>query len=889
MYKTVFNKRESFKFKHFSRKGYSLFACLGREVLVGTLSVATLTYAKADGISVHTEKADSSYASVARTLLLDGVDVTASRAPLAAGRVPRIVTVLDRDAIAAAPAQSVNDLLKYAVGVDVRQRGPIGAQTDISIRGGTSEHIAILLNGINICDPQTGHNAFDLPVDPAEIERIEIVEGPAGRIYGTSSLSGAVNIVTLPAGESGGSVRAEGGSFGYADAGARFSLSSGRWRNQVSGGYARSDGYSRSKSGALNADYTGGRAFYQGSFSDEDLRVDWHAGVSAKGWGSNTFYSTLSDEQYEKTIKYYTAVRAEAKVGWFRFLPSVYWNRFQDRYEFYRGAPDRSPYNYHRTDVFGLNLNSWFDWALGRTAFGAEVRNEDIISTTLGEPLAQPKPVHGTDRRYAVGLNRTNLSLFLEHNVALGRLNVSAGFTAVKNTWSEMPFKVYPGIDASYALTANVKAYASFNMSLRMPSFTELYYSVDGHKADKHLRPEEMTAYEVGLKYVDDAVRATLSAYRHQGRNMIDWIMDTSLGDEASKGYFMWVEPGVCPRYPDGRQDDTHLNVRGARAVARMVADEVSRVLPELGARRVDYDLVVAKDGSGDFFTLREAVAAIPDFGRDTTRVLVCAGLYREKVVIPATKRLVALDGRGQVRVSWDDYASRIGTTGRPLGTSGSATVYFGGDGWIVRNLTFENTAGRVGQAVAVQCLADGLHFIGCRFLGNQDTLYLYASGNRDGETVAENARMRFDDCYVEGTTDFIFGAASALFRRCEIRSLADSYVTAASTCRGQSCGLIFEECRLTAAPGVTRCYLGRPWRDYAQTVFIRCNLGAHILPVGWHDWDKPRTHRTAFYAEYASEGPGAAPAQRVRWSHQLSAREARAVLSAFEKLDNFR
>lgn len=366
-----------------------------------------------------------------------------------------------------------------------------------------------------------------------------------------------------------------------------------------------------------------------------------------------------------------------------------------------------------------------------------------------------------------------------------------------------------------------------------------------------------------------------------------EWV--SSLGDEASKGYFMWVEPGVCPRYPDGRQDDTHLNVRGARTVARMVADEVSRVLPELGARRVDYDLVVAKDGSGDFFTLREAVAAIPDFGRDTTRVLVCAGLYREKVVIPATKRLVTLDGRGQVCVSWDDYASRIGTTGRPLGTSGSATVYFGGDGWTVRNLTFENTAGRVGQAVAVQCLADGLHFIGCRFLGNQDTLYLYASGNRDGETVAENARMRFDGCYVEGTTDFIFGAASALFRRCEIRSLADSYVTAASTCRGQSCGLIFEECRLTAAPGVTRCYLGRPWRDYAQTVFIRCNLGAHILPVGWHDWDKPRTHRTAFYAEYASEGPGAAPAQRVRWSRQLSAREARAVLSAFEKLDNFR
>ena len=199
MYKTVFNKRESFKFKHFSRKGYALFACLGREVIVGTLSVATLTYAKADGVSVRTDIAEAGIADTTRVMTLDEVDVTASRAPLAGGRVPRIVTVLGRDEIAAAPAQSVNDLLKYAVGVDVRQRGPIGAQTDIGIRGGTSEHIAILLNGVNICDPQTGHNAFDLPVDISDIERIEVVEGPAGRIYGTSSLLGAVNIVTKAA------------------------------------------------------------------------------------------------------------------------------------------------------------------------------------------------------------------------------------------------------------------------------------------------------------------------------------------------------------------------------------------------------------------------------------------------------------------------------------------------------------------------------------------------------------------------------------------------------------------------------------------------------------------------------------------------------------------
>ena len=210
--------------------------------------------------------------------------------------------------------------------------------------------------------------------------------------------------------------------------------------------------------------------------------------------------------------------------------------------------------------------------------------------------------------------------------------------------------------------------------------------------------------------------------------------------------------------------------------------------------------------------------------------------------------------------VTWDDYAARTGPTGHPLGTSGSSTVYFGGDGWTVRGLTFENTAGCVGQAVAVQCLGTGLHFIGCRFLGNQDTLYLYGVGNRDGETCAENARIRFDDCYVEGTTDFIFGSAVALFRNCEIRSKADSYITAASTCKGQPVGFVFRNCRLTAAEGVTRCWLGRPWRDYAQTVFVDCHLGPHIVPEGWHDWSKPRAHRTAFYAEYHSEGPGPQP-----------------------------
>lgn len=529
-----FNKREALKFTQFSNKGYALFSCLGKVVLVGVLSVPTLTYAKADGVSTDTDKVDSTTWKTNREVVLDGVEVTGSRAPLTLGQAARMVVVLDRDQIAQAPVQSVNDLLKYAVGVDVRQRAPLGAQTDISIRGGTSEQITILLNGINICDPQTGHNAFDLPVDISDIERIEVLEGPAGRVFGTSSLLGAINVVTKMPKQTSADVHAEGGSFGYLSSGARGNWLYGKWNNQVSGSYARSDGYSRSKDGGLNAGFEGSKLFYQGQYEDDALRVSWHAGVRTKGWGSSTSYATpkwKADNQFEHTDKIYTAIQAETKQGTFHFHPSIYWNQSRDRYEGYHGQPDLMKYNYNRSNVCGVNLNSYFDWVGGRTAFGAEFRNEDLVSGNLGEPLHTPVHIHGTDRDYTLGLNRTNMSFHLEHNILLRQFTLSAGFIAVKNTWNEMPYKVYPGIDMSYRLGNHWKVYASYNSSLRMPSFTELYYSVGGHKADKYLKPEELHAVEGGVKYLSRAVTASASVFHHHSRNMIDWILDTSVTD----------------------------------------------------------------------------------------------------------------------------------------------------------------------------------------------------------------------------------------------------------------------------------------------------------------------------------------------------------------------
>lgn len=534
MYKPILNKRSVLKFTHFSNRGYSLFAVLGKEVIIGVLSVATLQHATAHNVSNEALQTSSDSTVTNKQVMLDEVSVTGTRAPLTVSQQARMVTVLSREDIQAAPVQSVNDLLKYAVGVDVRQKGALGALTDVSIRGGNSEQITVLLNGINICDAQTAHNTFDFPVDISEIERIEVLEGPAGRVYGTSSLLGAINIVTKTPPSSSLSARVEGGSYGYLAAGARANIAQGRWNNQLSGSFTRSDGYLRNKANRLNADYKTSKAFYQGNYNDSQIAVRWHAGMSVKDFGANTFYAAKYDDQFEHTFKTFTALQAENKQGKFHIRPSIYWNRSMDRFELFRGAPQKYAYNYHRTDVYGVNLNAYFDWSLGRTAFGAELRHEELVSTNLGEKLERPHHIHGTDRDYTNGINRTNLQFVLEHNIILSRFTLSAGVIAVKNSQADMNMRVYPGIDASYRMGNAWKVYASYNTSLRMPSFTELFYSVGGHKADKHLKPEELSALEAGLKYNAHGISGKTSIFYNQQKNLIDWISDGTLDANGS-------------------------------------------------------------------------------------------------------------------------------------------------------------------------------------------------------------------------------------------------------------------------------------------------------------------------------------------------------------------
>jgi pectinesterase len=344
------------------------------------------------------------------------------------------------------------------------------------------------------------------------------------------------------------------------------------------------------------------------------------------------------------------------------------------------------------------------------------------------------------------------------------------------------------------------------------------------------------------------------------------------LGAEQSKSLYCWIAKGTNIASPNGREDNTHLNIHGARVIAGLTVDAIGEAVPALKPYIRHYDFVVAQDGSGDFFTVQEAINAVPDYRKKTTTILVADGTYKEKLIVPESKEHIQLIARseGAAVITYDAYAQRLNSFGEEMGTSGSAGCYIYAPNFEADGITFSNTAGPVGQAVAVLVKGDKAVFRKCRFLGNQDTLYAF------GQKYKSQSRQYYEDCYIEGTVDYIFGWATAVFNRCELHSVNNGYVTAAATPEGQDYGYVFIDCHLTAAPGV-KAYLGRPWREYAQVVYIRCEMDDFIRPEGWHNWNKKSAEKNAFYAEYECTGAGAATDKRTKWSHQLSAKQAKA------------
>ena len=285
--------------------------------------------------------------------------------------------------------------------------------------------------------------------------------------------------------------------------------------------------------------------------------------------------------------------------------------------------------------------------------------------------------------------------------------------------------------------------------------------------------------------------------------------------------------------------------------------------------------LVVARDGTGEFRTVAEAIEVCRAFMDYHKVIYVKRGTYKEKLIMPQWLQNIEICGedRDQTIITYDDHANiklplqAEGVGGRPMGTFRTYTLKIEGNAITLKNITIENNSARLGQAVALHTEGDRLVFVNCRFLGHQDTVY----------TGVANTRLFFRDCYIEGTTDFIFGPSTVWFEHCTIHCKANSFITAASTPQDVAYGYVFNNCTVTVAADVEKVYLGRPWRDYGYTLFMHCTLPRQIRPEGWHHWQKER-EQTARYLEFENSGEGAATDKRVPWSRQLTKKEAQQV-----------
>lgn len=274
------------------------------------------------------------------------------------------------------------------------------------------------------------------------------------------------------------------------------------------------------------------------------------------------------------------------------------------------------------------------------------------------------------------------------------------------------------------------------------------------------------------------------------------------------------------------------------------------------------YVFTVAKDGSGDYKFIQDAIDAMRVYPLAPITLYIKNGVYNEKIYLPANNTDVTIIGENvdSTIIIFNDYAGKGKHT-----TFTSYTAKISGNRFRAENITFSNSAGTVGQALALYVDADKAVFKNCKFLGNQDTVF----------AAGENSRQLFTNCYIEGTTDFIFGPAVAVFQNCTIKAKANSYITAASTTFGKKFGFVFKDCKILADTSVTKLFLGRPWRANAKTVFIHCNLPKAIDPAGWNNWNNPENEKTVYYAEYKNNGEGAAIKQRVNWSKQLKDKDA--------------
>lgn len=500
-------KQKSFRFKRFERKSYSAFNSMHKAVTIGVLSLLTVSISNVSKTSA--QSIDSNQFTSIKEHQLEQVEIKDSSLQTPINQVARIVTTITQKEIERLQPQSIQDLLTYVASVDVQTRGSHGVQSDISIRGGTFDQTAILLNGINISNPQTGHYSFDIPINLSDIERIEIINGPSAIIYGSSAFSGGINIITKKGVDKNLNVNLEAGQHQLFSSQISGAYKIKNVENYLSLGYKTTEGYIK------NSDYDMMNILYQSRINMKNNKLDIQLGYNNKSYGANTFYSAAYPNQHDSVASYLASIKGSFGSK-FKFLPTIYWNRHDDKFQLDK---DNSKYdNYHQSNVIGSDMNFQYSSILGTTNFGFQARYEAIESSVLGKPMAQ------THDKFTKQDNRMNYCAFVQQNYSYKRFFFSVGLLTFENSAIKQDFHLYPAINVNYNFANNSDLYLSYNNSSRLPTFTDLYYTTKTNISNANLKQEESSCIEMGIKNKNRYVVSYVSVYYMKGKNMIDWV-----------------------------------------------------------------------------------------------------------------------------------------------------------------------------------------------------------------------------------------------------------------------------------------------------------------------------------------------------------------------------
>lgn len=506
-------------FSHWTRKSYSVFSSLNKVVKISglALTMVAVSWTQEADAQQDTTKMQECY--------LDETEVVAQRSIVVNGELAKVVTVISREEIAAAPVQSLQDVLNSAMNVDLRQRGKNDIQADLSIRAGTFDQSLILLNGIPLNDPQTGHHNLNIPVDLSQVERIEILSGPGSKASGPNAYSGAVNIVTRVPRVNELELQTSAGQHGLVKGSASLSLYKKGYSHLLSVNGDKSDGYTE------NTDFQRINAFYSGFYRRQHTYWQWQAGYTDKAFGANSFYTPKFPDQFEQTRSAFASIKYRKNIKDWNYRAVAYYRGHADRFELFREGSEEvswySNHNYHWTNVAGANLNVSYSSKLGTTNLGLDYRYEGIYSNVLGEPMKDTlTAIFDSEGFYTKSANRSNIGFSVEHVLRTRKMQAVVGMMM---NYNSMLQKVNwnPGIDVSYKLNDRTKLLVSANTAMRLPTYTDLYYNGPTNIGNPDLKAEESVNIELGIKHNSRKLEGfsfDANVYHAWGKNTIDWV-----------------------------------------------------------------------------------------------------------------------------------------------------------------------------------------------------------------------------------------------------------------------------------------------------------------------------------------------------------------------------